>query len=110
MEYAGFCVRRACGESLSTATRRAYFSTLREAMPDTTEQIRELAYHLWDARGRPHGADIEHWVEARRILANGANGHSDSADEPTATKPSKAKKHRKKAKPEKVDRQKKKKG
>ena len=64
-------------------------------MPDTTEQIRELAYHLWDARGRPHGADIEHWVEARRILANGANGNSDSADEPTAMKPSKAKKHRK---------------
>ena len=44
-------------------------------MPDTTEQIRELDYYLWDTRGRPHGADIEHWVEARRILADGANGH-----------------------------------
>lgn len=78
-------------------------------MPDKTEQIRELAYFLWDARGRPHGADIEHWVEAQRILANGANGHSDSADEPSATKPGKAKKRRKKAIPEKVDQQKNKK-
>jgi hypothetical protein len=86
------------------------FSMLRQAMPDTTEQIRELAYHLWDLCGRPHGADIEHWLEARRILANRANGHSDSADESSATKPGKAKKHKRKAKPEKVDRQKKKKG
>lgn len=78
-------------------------------MPDTTEQIRELAYHLWDARGRPHGVDIEHWVEARRILASGANGHSDVAGEPSATNPSKAKKHGKKAKLEKGDRRKKKK-
>jgi Protein of unknown function (DUF2934) len=85
------------------------FSTVREAMPDTTEQIRELAYYLWDTRGRPHGADIEHWVEARRILANGTNGHSDSAHEPSATKAGKAKKHGKKAKLEKADRQKKKK-
>jgi hypothetical protein len=77
-------------------------------MPDTTEQIRELAYYLWDARGRPNGADIEHWVEARRILANGANGHSDSAVEPSATKRGKAEKHRKKAKLEKPDRPKKK--
>jgi hypothetical protein len=78
-------------------------------MPDTTQQIRELAYYLWDARGRPHGADIEHWVEAERVLADGANGHSDGADEPSATKPGKAKKHSKKAKPERGDRQKNKK-
>ena len=75
-------------------------------MPGTMEQIRELAYYLWDARGRPHGADIEHWVEAERVLADGANGHSDGADEPSATKLSKAKKPRKKAKPERADRQK----
>ncbi len=74
-------------------------------MPDTTEQIRELAYYLWDARGRPHGADIEHWVEAQRILADGANGHSDSANEPSATTPGNAKKRRKRTKLEKADRQ-----
>jgi Protein of unknown function (DUF2934) len=78
-------------------------------MPDTTEQIRELAYYLWDARGRPHGADIEHWVEAERVLADGANGHSDGADGSSATKPGKAKKPRKQAKLEKADRQKNKK-
>jgi hypothetical protein len=82
---------------------------LREAMPEMTEQIRELAYHLWDSRGRPHGADIEHWLEARQILANRENGHSDDADELSVMKPDKAKKHRKKAKQEKVDRPKKKK-
>jgi len=78
-------------------------------MPGTTEQIRELAYYLWNARGRPHGADIEHWVEAERVLAVDANLHSDGADEPSATKPGKAKKHRKKAKLERADRQKNKK-
>ena len=78
-------------------------------MPGTTEQIRELAYYLWDARGRPHGADIEHWVEAERVLADGANGHSDGANEPSATMTGKAKKPRKKAKLERADRQKNKK-
>jgi hypothetical protein len=37
-------------------------------MFDTTQQIRELAYHLWEERGRPVGRDGEHWSEAERLL------------------------------------------
>ena len=31
--------------------------------------IAELAYHLWNARGRPHGSEKEDWLEAERQLA-----------------------------------------
>ena len=75
-------------------------------MPDSTEQIRKMTCYLRDAGGRPHGADIEHWVEARWILANDADGHSDSADEPFTTKLGNANKHGKKARLDKADRQK----
>jgi Protein of unknown function (DUF2934) len=33
------------------------------------QSIAELAYHLWNARGRPHGSEEENWLEAERRLA-----------------------------------------
>ena len=33
------------------------------------QSIAELAYHLWNARGRPHGSEEEDWLEAERRLA-----------------------------------------
>lgn len=32
------------------------------------EQIRELAYLLWEAEGRQHGRSLEHWLEAERQI------------------------------------------
>ena len=29
------------------------------------EAIRMRAYHIWEREGRPHGRDLEHWVQAR---------------------------------------------
>ncbi|MBI4295125.1 MAG: DUF2934 domain-containing protein [Chloroflexi bacterium] len=34
----------------------------------TEEQIRELAYSLWEQEGRPEGKDVEHYMAARRLL------------------------------------------
>jgi hypothetical protein len=33
------------------------------------QSIADLAYHLWNARGRPHGSESEDWLEAERRLA-----------------------------------------
>jgi hypothetical protein len=31
------------------------------------EQIRELAYRLWQTEGYPHGYDVQHWLKAEAI-------------------------------------------
>ena len=33
------------------------------------ERIRERAYHLWEASGRPPGRDQEFWERARGLIA-----------------------------------------
>ena len=39
-------------------------------MQDVEQQIRERAYHLWDADGRREGNELDHWLAAQReILA-----------------------------------------
>ena len=35
--------------------------------PAREERIRERAYHLWEAGGRPYGRDIEFWERAREL-------------------------------------------
>ncbi|HET8997610.1 MAG TPA: DUF2934 domain-containing protein [Acetobacteraceae bacterium] len=39
--------------------------------PDAARErrIRERAYHLWEAEGRPHGRDQEFWERARELIA-----------------------------------------
>ena len=32
------------------------------------EKIRERAYHLWEADGRPTGNDLEYWERARELV------------------------------------------
>ncbi|MBI2853343.1 MAG: DUF2934 domain-containing protein [Chloroflexi bacterium] len=34
----------------------------------TEEQIRELAYNIWEQEGRPDGKDQEHYYSAKRML------------------------------------------
>ena len=31
------------------------------------EEIEKLAYELFEKSGRPHGREIDHWLEAERI-------------------------------------------
>lgn len=35
---------------------------------DLEQRIRERAYHLWEADGRPHGRDVEYWERARELI------------------------------------------
>jgi Protein of unknown function (DUF2934) len=38
-------------------------------LTDKAQQIRELAYRLWEAQGRPEDKDAEHWREAEQALS-----------------------------------------
>jgi hypothetical protein len=42
--------------------------------PHREHRIRERAYHLWEADGKPHGRDLEYWERARELI-----GMEDSA-------------------------------
>jgi hypothetical protein len=44
-------------------------------MTNLEQRIRERAYHLWEADGRPHGKDVEYWERARFLV-----GIEDNAD------------------------------
>jgi len=37
--------------------------------PDYEHRVRERAYHLWEAEGKPHGRDVEFWERARAMEA-----------------------------------------
>ena len=34
----------------------------------TDDQIRTLAYTIWEEEGRPEGKDLEHYLRAKKIL------------------------------------------
>ena len=38
-------------------------------MPDTESPIRERAYAIWEATGRPAGRDKDHWFQAAKEVA-----------------------------------------
>jgi len=31
------------------------------------EEVRQLAYRIWQEAGCPHGADVQHWLKAQAI-------------------------------------------
>ncbi|WP_408365997.1 DUF2934 domain-containing protein [Paraburkholderia sp. RL18-103-BIB-C] len=48
-------------------------------MPATEEQIRTLAFYLWEKDGSPDGRSQEYWERARqRLGADGSLAESDS--------------------------------
>jgi len=40
--------------------------------PAPAGKVAERAYQIWQARGRPSGHDLEHWLQAERELGAGA--------------------------------------
>ena len=42
--------------------------------------IQQKAYELWEAEGRPHGRDIEHWERAETAITGGAPKTAKSGD------------------------------
>ncbi len=51
-----------------------------EPNPQREARIRERAYHLWEADGRPHGRDSEYWERAKELI--GMEDHPGAALEP----------------------------
>ena len=37
--------------------------------PNHEQRVRERAYLLWEADGKPHGRDVEYWERARELVA-----------------------------------------
>ena len=35
-----------------------------------TARIRELAYRLWEDEGRPTDRELEHWLQAERLISS----------------------------------------
>ena len=50
---------------------------------DREEEIRLIAYRIWEEEVRPHGRDWEHWRKAEAIW------EEQHREEPTATRPAK---------------------
>lgn len=44
------------------------------AKADLEDRIRHRAYELWEAAGRPHGQEQEHWARAERELKKAGPG------------------------------------
>jgi hypothetical protein len=40
-----------------------------EKNPAREHRVRERAYHLWEADGKPYGRDVEYWERARELVA-----------------------------------------
>lgn len=54
----------------------------------TEQQVRELAYAIWEKEGRPQGKDVEHYFRARQILEHQeATAVSDTPRATAATEP-----------------------
>lgn len=49
--------------------------------PSELEEIRRIAYEIWQAEGEPSGRDREHWERARRIYESRA-AESEHAPQP----------------------------
>ncbi len=46
------------------------------------QQIRERAYHLWDADGRPHGRESEFWERASELIGMEESAHAGELPNP----------------------------
>ena len=54
------------------------------------EEIKIIAYHLWEGDSRRHGRDLEHWLKAEAICKE--NGKVTSGEVPQKVKRKQTKK------------------
>jgi hypothetical protein len=50
--------------------------------PAREQRVRERAYHLWEADGKPHGRDVEYWQRARELVALEENAEAGRLPNP----------------------------
>ncbi len=54
--------------------------------PAYQHRVRERAYHLWEADGRPHGSDREYWERARELVDIELSGQTGQLANPSSTR------------------------
>lgn len=59
--------------------------------PEREQRIRERAYHLWEADGKPHGRDVEYWERARELIGMEESAGSGLLPNPEAARGSRRK-------------------
>jgi len=52
---------------------------------DREQRVRERAYHLWEADGKPHGRDVEYWDRARELLGTEERAGNSKLSRPPTT-------------------------
>jgi hypothetical protein len=52
--------------------------------PKRDRLIRERAYHLWEAEGRPEGRDLDYWERARELVGMEENPSAGQLPNPIA--------------------------
>lgn len=65
------------------------------SLDNLAEQIRKRAYEIWEDEGRPHGRDMQHWVQAETEFHPGLRVVDLSDPLPAAAKKPARKKTRK---------------
>jgi Protein of unknown function (DUF2934) len=59
------------------------------------EEIREVAYKLWQEEGYPHGYEVQHWLKAEEIWQEKHRPHSEPEySKPVRSKPKKGQSNR----------------
>ena len=53
--------------------------------PEREHRVRERAYHLWEADGKPHGRDVEYWERARELIGMEESAGSGLLPNPQTT-------------------------
>jgi hypothetical protein len=53
--------------------------------PDREQRVRERAYLLWEADGKPHGRDVEYWERARELVGMEESAGSGLLPNPQTT-------------------------
>jgi hypothetical protein len=53
--------------------------------PAHEQRVRERAYHLWEADGKPHGSDVQYWERARELIAEEESVASSQPQNPQAS-------------------------
>lgn len=49
--------------------------------------VRDTAYAIWEAEGRPEGREAEHWQRAEQQVAGGETGKPEAKSASKAVKP-----------------------
>jgi hypothetical protein len=66
----------------TTRTQKPQIGNPSATNPDREQRVRERAYQLWEADGKPHGRDVEYWERARALVGMEESAGNDVPPNP----------------------------